>query len=64
MAPSIFDLLMEIFQNCLSVITHMFPDPPAGSGPAGQAHPARLDPTLKKAKLSLFSAGPYLGVPE
>jgi hypothetical protein len=26
-APDIFDPLTEIFQNCLSVITHMFPDP-------------------------------------
>jgi hypothetical protein len=38
-APMIFDLLMEIFLNCLSVITHMFPDPAFGSGLAGQNSP-------------------------
>ena len=27
---------MEILHNCLSVITHMFPDPPTGSGPVGR----------------------------
>jgi hypothetical protein len=44
-APGIFDLLMEIFQNCLSVITHMFPDLPAGPVPAGQNSPC---PTLPR----------------
>ncbi len=49
-APGIFDLLMDIFQNCLSVITHMFPDPPTGSGPTGQNSPsaARLHPVESK----------------
>lgn len=50
-APGIFDLLMEIFQNCLSVITHMFPDPPAGSGPAGQNSPCPTRPYPKEAKI-------------
>ncbi len=50
-APGIFDLLMEIFQNCLSIITHMFPDPPAGSGPAGQSSLCPTRPNSKKAKI-------------
>ncbi len=32
--------------------THMFPDPSAGSGWLAKTQPARLDPTLRKAKSS------------
>jgi hypothetical protein len=50
-APGIFDLLMEIFQNCLSIITHMFPDPPAGSGAAGQNSPCPTQPYPEEGKI-------------
>lgn len=42
---------MEILSNCLSVITYMFPDPPAGSGPAGQNSPCAARPDLQEAKI-------------
>jgi|LDZT01.1.fsa_nt_gi hypothetical protein len=35
-APEIFEFLVEVLKGSLSVITHMFPDPAFGSGPAGQ----------------------------
>lgn len=50
-APEIFDLLMEIIHNRLSVITHMFPDPPAGSGPDGQNSPCATRPRSEEAKI-------------
>jgi len=50
-APEIFDLLMEILHNCLSVITHMFPDPPTGSGPVGQNSPCPTRPHPEEAKI-------------
>jgi hypothetical protein len=61
-APEIFDLLMEILHNCLSVITHMFPDPQQGRGRLARTHPARLDPTPRRPKSSRFWAGLYPGI--